>query len=404
MRRLRSHLLSAGRQADGLSVLAFFLTAGFSFWGTTILNIWFSIAGVLLYCLVKRQKPGAMANAMLFSTGIGPLITDMLFRYPGADWHGFTLAGVLIALAVGVFIGFLLPAGLPHSPKMHKGYDLYSAAVPIGLTAFFLRSLLYKVFGGVLPESVNVGTDASFPLISYGFCILVFGIAILAALGMGADFRRYGALLKDSGYNVDFAQKYGTETALLNFGVYGLFIVLYYTLIGASWNAATLGCVFCMVCCCFKGSHPGNVLPIMIGYVLSSFGAKAVCSLTGAEFSMGHQCPGHRHWPLLCQWTLAADGRLWLAGRDCGRYHPLHLRHLRPAAPWGLLPLQRRIHRGLYLLPLHSGAGALLPHQRGAESVQGEGVRKKRPDVGTASPRRDFFAGGGHKPLLPGYF
>lgn len=275
-----------GAKPDGLSVLAFFLTAGFSFWGTTILNIWFSIAGVLLYCLVKRQKPGAMANAMLFSTGIGPLITDMLFRYPGADWHGFTLAGVLIALAVGVFIGFLLPAGLPHSPKMHKGYDLYSAAVPIGLTAFFLRSLLYKVFGGVLPESVNVGTDASFPLISYGFCILVFGIAILAALGMGADFRRYGALLKDSGYNVDFAQKYGTETALLNFGVYGLFIVLYYTLIGASWNAATLGCVFCMVCCCFKGSHPGNVLPIMIGYVLSSFGAKAVCSLTGAEFSM----------------------------------------------------------------------------------------------------------------------
>lgn len=36
----------------------------------------------------------------------------------------------------------LLPAaGLVHSPKMHKGYDLYSAAVPVGLTAFFVRAL-----------------------------------------------------------------------------------------------------------------------------------------------------------------------------------------------------------------------------------------------------------------------
>ena len=36
-----------GSKPDGVSVLAFFLTAGFCFWGTTILNIWFSFAGVL---------------------------------------------------------------------------------------------------------------------------------------------------------------------------------------------------------------------------------------------------------------------------------------------------------------------------------------------------------------------
>ena len=38
-----------GSKPDGVSVLAFFLTAGFCFWGTTILNIWFSFAGVLIY-------------------------------------------------------------------------------------------------------------------------------------------------------------------------------------------------------------------------------------------------------------------------------------------------------------------------------------------------------------------
>ena len=131
-----------GSKPDGVSVLAFFLTAGFCFWGTTILNIWFSFAGVLLYCLVMKKKPGAMANAFLFSTGLAPLITEMLFRYPGEAWHGFTGLGIVLALAVGIFIGFIFPAVLPHSPQMHKGYDLYNAAVPIGLIAFFLRSLL----------------------------------------------------------------------------------------------------------------------------------------------------------------------------------------------------------------------------------------------------------------------
>ena len=69
-----------GAKPDGLSALAFFLTAGFCFWGTTILNIWFSIAGVVLYALVKKKSLGSLSNAMLFSTGIGPLITEMLFR------------------------------------------------------------------------------------------------------------------------------------------------------------------------------------------------------------------------------------------------------------------------------------------------------------------------------------
>ena len=41
-----------------------------------------------------------------------------------------------------------------------------------------------------------------------------------------------------------------------------------------------------MVCCCFKGSHPANVWPIMVGYVAASFVAKFVCGLTGAEHTL----------------------------------------------------------------------------------------------------------------------
>ena len=187
-----------GAKPDGVSVLAFFLTAGFSFWGITILSVWFSFAGVALYCLVKKKPLGSQANACLFTTGLAPLITELLTRYPSTDSAAagaLTLHGVLLALAVGLFIGFILPAGLAHSPQMHKGYDLYSAAVPIGLTAFFLRALLYKVLTPAPPESAGVGLGDSFPAVSFAFCGAVFALAIVCGLLLGGG-KQYGALLR----------------------------------------------------------------------------------------------------------------------------------------------------------------------------------------------------------------
>ena len=113
-----------GSKPDGVSVLAFFLTAGFAFWGITVLNIWFCFAGTLIVCLIRKVNPCTQGNVFLFSTGIAPLMTDLLIRYPGADAHGVTFFGCVLALLACCLIGLVLPAGLAHGPKMHKGYDL----------------------------------------------------------------------------------------------------------------------------------------------------------------------------------------------------------------------------------------------------------------------------------------
>ena len=123
--------------ANNVSTLAFLLTLGFTSWGINVLNMWPSVLGVMLYCLVKREKFSANVNVMLFSTGIAPLITELMVRYPHPEAVGFNLPGVVLALAVGLAIGFFLSAGLAHAPKVHKGFDLYNAAVPVGMTAFF---------------------------------------------------------------------------------------------------------------------------------------------------------------------------------------------------------------------------------------------------------------------------
>ncbi len=271
--------------ANNVSTLGFLLTVGFSSWGITVLNIWPTILGVVLYCLVKKEKPGVNINAMLFSTGIAPIITDLLIRYPNAEVVGFNLPGLVLTLVIGIFIGFTIPAGLGHAPNVHKGMNLYSAAVPVCFTAFFLNATLYKTMGIDLPAVSSDLTVASTAIANI-FCIVLFGLCIIGALAMGCKPKDYAALLTAPEHVGSVSGKLGTPVMLMNVGVYGLFILAYYNLIGATFNGITFGILFCMLCTCNSGSHPGNVWPIMLGYVVASTVFGWFSGLAGGSYAM----------------------------------------------------------------------------------------------------------------------
>ncbi len=266
------------------STLAFILTLGFGSWGINVLNIWPTIFGVMVYCLVKKEKFGANVNAMLFSTGIAPLITDLMIRYPNPEVVGFNLGGILAALVVGFVIGFFLPAGLANSPKVHKGFDLYSAALPIGMTAFFLNAVLYKTMGIALP-AVEDTMGVTSQLTVNVFCGAVFGLCVIFAFLLGCKPKDYWNLLRDPALVTNFSSTYGNPVFLMNVGVFGLFILGYYNLIGASFNGVTFGIIFCMLSTCNSGSHPGNVWPIMLGYVVASTVCGWIAPLIGGDFA-----------------------------------------------------------------------------------------------------------------------
>ena len=267
---------------NNVSTLGFLLTLGFCSWGINILNMWPSIFGVMIYGLVKKEKQGSLVNAMLFSTGIAPLITDLLIRYPNAEVVGFNLPGLGLALAVGFVIGFFLPAGLAHSPKVHKGFDLYSAALPIGMTAFLLKGVLFETMGVALPSAIS-DMKVTSQLTANIFCGVVFGLCVVFALILGCKPRDYWKLLRNPELVSNFSSTYGNATFLMNLGVFGLFILGYYNLIGAPFNGIVFGIIFCMVCTCNSGSHPLNVLPIMLGYAAASYLCGCI-SPAGEEF------------------------------------------------------------------------------------------------------------------------
>ena len=281
-----------GSKPNQVTTLGVLLTIGFASWGMNLINMIPTVLGVALYALVKKEKIGAVSNAMLYSTGIAPLISDLLFRYPGTEYIGFNPLGLGLGIFIGLVIGFFLPAGMAHAPNIHKGYDHYSAAVPIGFTAFFLRAALYNVMLGKSPAALGLSTNAALDVASFAntniFCFVVFGLLIVFALLMGCKPKDYWNLLKDSGYGVCFSSKYGFAPFLMNVGVFGLMIVGYFNLAGAIdgtnvWTGMTFGIVFCMLATCNSGSHPGNVWSIMAGYVLASFLFGWIFGLLGGE-------------------------------------------------------------------------------------------------------------------------
>ena len=154
-----------GAAVNGATIAAYFLTTGFSFWGINFLNIWPFFLGVMVHALVRGESFAKYVNLAMFSTALCPLASELLLRYPGSEEaRGVTLAGAALMLIVGMLIGFLTPAMAAHSPNVHKGYDLYSAALPGVLLGLMAVAVLYKSLGRDVP-AITATLGESFPAV-----------------------------------------------------------------------------------------------------------------------------------------------------------------------------------------------------------------------------------------------
>ena len=272
-------------KVNNVSTLAFLLTLGFCSWGIHLLNMWFTMLGVVLGNLIKKEKAYANVNAMLFTTGVAPFISELLVRYPKAEAIGFNVLGIVLAVVAGLIVGIIVTAGLSHSPNVHKGFNLYSAALPVGMATFFLNAMFYKVMGIELPGTVGDASVASWAAVNL-FCILLFLSFVVIARLLGCTLKDYRKLLFNRGQVNNVSGTLGNAVFLMNAGVFGLFILGYYNLVDANFNGVVLGLIFCMLCTCNSGSRPTNVWPIMLGYVVAATVTGWLAPMLGGSFSM----------------------------------------------------------------------------------------------------------------------
>lgn len=269
-------------KCTGLTVAAYWLNVGFATFGMNLVNIWPFFIGVFVYSRIKKVSFGSVANLAMFSTALAPFASELLFRYPNLETRGFTWLGLLMAVILGIITGCVMPALCAHAPNFHKGFDLYNAGPAAGFLAFVVYCILYKSPGIEVPGNTDLG-DGNRLFVTV-FFLIVFLLCLVGAYVLDKDcLKQYKALWKSDGYKTDYTVKFGMPATLVNFGLYGLFILLYFSIIhgftvvdgkliltAAKFTGPTMGAIMCMFAFSAHGAQPRTVFPIAVGYGIAS--------------------------------------------------------------------------------------------------------------------------------------
>lgn len=282
------------------TLAGFFLVVAHCFYGLNLLNMWPPILGILLFCKFYRISFRDNLAMAMYSTAFGPFISELLFRYHLSDYfiiHEIQISfiGFTFAVLFSVFLGFAIPAMLPGALRLHKGFNLYNGGLAFGLLGLFLYAFMYKTFGIDPPAEFTVPN----PIYNahgnsyFGFSVIFFSIVFACFLVFGwylngKSFKGYSAVLKCSGYNMNFFEEFGAPKVFINIGVYGFMLLAYFIVIilctdGAGFTGATVGVVLAALTFASKGQHPGNVWPILLGYIVLSVFVTGVCNIAGLD-------------------------------------------------------------------------------------------------------------------------
>ena len=287
------------------TVAAFFLTVGFSSWGMNVMNMLPLMLGMQVYAAIKKKTPVQMMNLGIFATAIAPIMSEVVLRWPGYTAPGIENTGVagmsnlpiqptgfVIAFIIAILFAMFYVPMCAKAPNFHFGCDLFNAGPPAGFLCLMTIGFLFKVTNTPLPSNGPGQSSVEvFEFVVISYCI-VFAICLILGLILDKNaLKNYGKLIKDSGHGADFVEKYGIGATLVNFAVYGVFVVAFYTFckfcFGAKFSGPIAGVVWCAFTWVAAGAHPGNVLPIGIGYVIVSLISTVLCPALGVGAEAG---------------------------------------------------------------------------------------------------------------------
>ena len=303
-------IMTATKVRPTSSVLAgYFLVIAHCFYGLNFINMWPPFLGVMLFCYLEKNKLGPSLHLAMFSTALGPFISEFLFRYTLGSNYVFgevevSFIGVVLALCFGLLAGFLIPSLLPGTTKTHRGHNLYKAGLAIGLFGCFAYALFFKIFGVETPEAVSYENAVyaahgnSYILFMDIFFIVVFGATLIYGfITNDKSFKGYTKLLKSSSLDANYPKDFGMPRTFINIGIYGFAILAYYNLVvllteGVGFTGATAGVTIAALTFAAAGQNIRSVWPIAAGYVILYLGVFLLSKFVGFQFD----------------WTLSSQG------------------------------------------------------------------------------------------------
>ena len=289
------------------TVLAgYMLVVAHCFYGLNFLNMWPSFFGVILFCKVMRRPLSENIHVAFFSTALAPFVSEVLFRYHIGSFDAsrtqISVIGIILTLVCGLAVGFVVPALLPGTTSMHRGYNLYKAGLAIGILGIFIHAFMHRTLGVDHPEKIVIDNPDYFalPYAYRGFMNVFFFVlfALTLLLGIilnGHSLKGYRVLTQSTGHGIDFTDKFGMPLCMINLAVYGFCILAYLNLVfiipdvfpalpmGVGFTGPTVGVVFAALTFAADGQHPRNVFPIVLGYIALFLTMVAICLIAGFD-------------------------------------------------------------------------------------------------------------------------
>lgn len=283
-------------KANATTFAAYMLVIAHGFYGLNFLNMWAPMVGVLVFCLVTKRRFSENVHIALFSTALGPFVSELVFRYITNGSSEPSVLGIVLALVLGIASGFVVPALIPGTTEMHRGFNMYKAGLAIGIMGIFLFAFMYETFGIEAPSAIEINNSEYYSMkyayrdfMNVFFCVLFGSSMLIGFLLNNRSFRGYGALLKSTGYGTDFVDKFGMPVCIVNFGVYGFFLLAYLNVAfilpeifpflpqGVGFTGPSVGVVFAALTFSSDGQQPRTVAPIALGYALLLTVISAIC-------------------------------------------------------------------------------------------------------------------------------
>jgi hypothetical protein len=247
----------------GLIFAGLFTIAGFSFFGKNIFNTFPIYLGIYFYALLRKLEIKSLIIVILFSTGISPIVSFLIF---GTGWPLYI--GIPAGVIVGILSGFLLPAISMNTMKFHQGFNLYNIGFAMGILSMLYAALL-RSFGINLDLGGPSSTLYHNELMTL-ILLLSLSFIIGAFLSDKKVYRKYLSIIKSSGRLVsDFINDYGKDVSMLNVGIMGLISMAMIMLLGFQVGGALMGAVLTIMGFAACGKHPRNALPVMFGAYLA---------------------------------------------------------------------------------------------------------------------------------------
>ena len=248
------------------------MLAGFSFFGKNLFNSIPFMIGVWIYTKVTKQNYRNYVIVGLFGSALGPLISFLAFS--GVLPQGWS---VLIAYALGIFIGFILPQLSTQFLGFHQGFSLYNVGFTAGIIGMVVLGFM-NAFG--IEVETRTITSTQSPLILYqlliGFCVILIVTSFYLHFKKKEKYH-FKLLLKLSGrLPSDFVEMTNMATVTLNMSIIGFILLGYVLMNGGQLNGPIVGSIIGVMSFGAFGNQVKNTVPVLVGIMIGSY-------LTGVE-------------------------------------------------------------------------------------------------------------------------